>query len=153
MPKISCGLLMYRIKNSLEVFLVHPGGPFWKDKNKGAWSISKGEIEDGENFLEAAIREFKEETGIKPECKFIPLGSVKQKSGKIVHAWAFEGEWNGFLMKQNMIEIEFPYGSGKKIKIPEIDKADFFNLEKAKEKIIPAQVEFIKRLEKILREK
>ena len=152
MAKISAGLLMYRIKNrELEIFLVHPGGPFWKNKDLGAWSIPKGEVKIKEDFLETAQREFEEETGIMPKGKFIPLGEIKQKSGKIVHAWAFEGNWDGFLMKQNFIEIKWPPKSGKKIKIPEVDKLKFFNTKEAKKKINPAQVEFIKRLERYLK--
>lgn len=155
MPKISAGLLMYKIDNGiLRVFLVHPGGPFWKNKkssdNYGTWSIPKGEVENNEELLSAAKREFEEETGIKPKEEFVSLESVKQKSGKIVHAWAFQGEFSGFLTRQNMIEIEFPPKSGKKIKIPEIDKAEFFNIEEAKKKIIPSQVEFLNRLEEKL---
>lgn len=144
---------MYRLKKGkeLEVFLVHPGGPFWKNKDNGAWSIPKGEINEAEDFLEAAKREFEEETGIKPKGEFIELVNVKQKSGKVIHAWAFEGDWFGFLMKQNMIEIEFPYKSGKKIKIPEIDKAGFFSLEKARKKINSSQLEFLERLKEKLK--
>ncbi|MEK6898020.1 MAG: NUDIX domain-containing protein [Nanoarchaeota archaeon] len=152
MPKISAGLLMYKINdNKLKVFLVHPGSPFWKDKDKNAWSIPKGEVEKDERLFDAAKREFFEETGVKPKSKsFIELGNIKQKSGKIVHAWAFEGDRLG-LLKQNMIEVEFPFGSGKKIKVPEIDKAKFFGVEEAKEKINQAQFEFIERLKKELK--
>lgn len=154
MPKISSGLLMYRIKNNqLGVFLVHPGGPFWKDKDDGAWSIPKGEVEDGEDFFECAKREFEEETGIKVKAeKFIELGDVKQKSGKIVYAWAFENEhWSG-LLRQNIITIEFPYKSGRTIKIPEVDKAGFFNADDAKRKMSPSQFEFVEKLKKILKD-
>ncbi len=130
----------------LKVFIVHPGGPFWKGKDIGAWSIPKGEVEEGEDLLDCAKREFEEEIGITPEGEFIFLGEIKQKAGKIVYCWAFKGDWSGMLLKQNMVEIEFPYDSGKKIKIPEIDKAGFFPVSKAKEKINPAQKEFIERL-------
>ncbi|GIU68153.1 MAG: NTP pyrophosphohydrolase [Candidatus Pacearchaeota archaeon] len=150
MPKISAGLLMYRTKKTLEVFLVHPGGPFWKNKDEGAWSIPKGEVEKNESFLEAAKREFFEETGIKPKEPFLELGSIKQKSGKVVYACAFKGDFSGFLTRQNMIEIEYPPKSGKKIKIPEVDKASFFTLEEAKKKIIPSQVLFLDRLREVL---
>lgn len=145
MPKTSAGLLMYRNKNNqLEVFLAHPGGPFWKDRDEGAWTIPKGEVEEGENLIEAAKREFEEETGIKPEHKgdFIPLGEVKQKSGKIVHAFAFKMDWDG-LLRQNFITIEF---NGKKIKIPEIDKGRYFSVEEASRKINTSQKEFLERL-------
>lgn len=146
MPKTSAGLLMYKVNDGkLKVFLVHPGGPFWKNKDIGAWSIPKGEVEENEDILETARREFEEEIGIKPKEELVPLGKIKQKSGKIVHTWAFEGEWPGMLLKQNIIEIDF---HGEKIKIPEIDKAGFFPVDTAREKIIPAQKEFIDRLEK-----
>ncbi len=154
MQKESAGLLIYKIENkNLKIFLVHPGGPFWKDKDLEAWSIPKGEIDFAdEEKLDVAIRELEEEVGIKldkEKINFIELGNVKQKAGKVVHCWAFEDNknlWNGFFMKQNFIEIEWPMKSGKKIKIPEVDKAGFFNIETAKKKINPAQIEFIDRL-------
>lgn len=156
--KISAGLLMYRIKNSeLQVFLIHPGGPFWKNKDEGVWSIPKGELENNnmslDSLLNTAKREFKEETGINtPEEKerFIYLGEIKQKSGKIVHAWTFEGNWNGLLLCQSFVAIEWPYKSGKMIKVPEVDNASFFSIEKAKKKINTAQIGFIDRLERVL---
>lgn len=148
MQKISAGLLMYRVKNSLlEVFLVHPGGPFWKYKDGGVWSIPKGEVKEGENFFGTAKREFEEETGINPEGDFTSLGSVKQKSGKIVHAWSFEGDWSGIL-KSNTAKIIW---NRRKIEIPEVDKAGFFHVEEAERKINPAQFEFVERLRKILK--
>lgn len=146
---------MYKKENNIfYYFLVHPGGPFWKNKDKEAWSIPKGEIEEEEknNELAVAIREMKEETGIEAKSPFIDLGKIKQKSGKIVHAWAFQGNFSGILTKQQWIEVEFPPKSGKKIKIPEVDKADMFTREEAKIKMNQAQFEFIERLEKILKE-
>lgn len=152
MPKTSAGLLMYRIKDGkLQIFLVHPGGPFWKDKDDGAWSIPKGEVNEGEDLLKTAKREFEKETGIKPEGEFISLGKIKQKAGKVIHAWVFEGQWGGFLMKQSTIKIEWPPKSDKKIEIPEVDRLEFFNVENAKKKINPAQIELIERLEKYLK--
>ena len=147
---------MYKVKNNkLYFFLVHPGGPFFKNKDEGYWSIPKGEVDDEkEGLINTAIRELEEETGIKaPEDikKYTHLGTIKQKSGKIVHCWAFEGDWLGFFLKQEFIEIEYPPKSRKKIKIPEVDRADFFTEEKAKTKIIPEQFEFIERLKKILK--
>ena len=145
---------MYRRNNNnnqLEVFLVHPGGPFWKNKDSGAWSIPKGEVEKGEQLLEAAKREFSEETGIriKQGTRFLSLGKVKQKA-KVVHAWSFEGDWLGIIQKQNMITVKI---HGKKFKVPEVDKAGFFSVKTAKEKIVKAQGEFIDRLiEKIKEE-
>ncbi len=151
--KESSGLMMYKIEGDvLKVFLVHPGGPFWKNKEDGAWSIPKGEIEDEENLLETAKREFKEEVGFEAKGEFISLGEIQQKAGKIVHAWAFEGDWPGLLMCQSYVEIEWPLRSGKKLKIPEVDKARFFSVEEAMKKINQAQIELIERLEEILNE-
>ncbi len=151
--KISSGLQMYRLKNSnLEVFLVHPGGPFWKNKDEGAWSIPKGEVEQDEELLETAKREFKEEIGFEPNAKeFIYLGCIKQKAGKTVYCWAFQSDFLG-LLPQNFISVEYPPKSRKFIKIPEIDRAQFFSVDTAKKKINSAQKEFIDRLEKILKE-
>lgn len=147
---------MYKfVENKLKVFIVHPGGPFWKNKDLGVWSIPKGEINDGENDLSRAIKEVNEETGIKlPKEKerYIFLGEVKQKSWKKILAWAIEDKenfWKGILMKQNFIEIKDNF-TGKKIKIPEVDKADYFEIKKAKEKLISGQDEFIDRLIKKL---
>ena len=140
---------MYKIVNDeLRVFIAHPGGPFWKNKDIGCWSITKGEVEEGEDdLLKVAIREFKEETGIDASGKaFIELGTAQQKSGKIVHCWAFEGDWSGLLMCSTYVNMEFPSHSKKFIKFPEIDRAGFFNLEQAKKKINPAQIVFLEML-------
>jgi predicted NUDIX family NTP pyrophosphohydrolase len=151
MSKMSAGLLMYRItEGRLEVFLIHPGGPFWRNKDAGAWSIPKGEINAGEDYLLAARREFQEETGIKPEGTFLSLGSTKLKSGKVVHAWAFEGSCEPATIKSNTLKIEWPPKSGKLQEIPEVDKAAFWLLAEAKIKINPAQMKFLERLEEIL---
>ncbi len=156
MMKTSAGLLMYRVKNKkLEVYLVHPGGPFFKNKDDGYWSIPKGLIEEGENELEAAKREFEEETGITP-CgeKFIPLGSIIQSNRKIVHAWAFEhNEDCPDAPKSNLCEITWPPCSGKKQQIPEVDKGGFFTAEAAKNKIKKSQTAFIERLGNYLKAK
>lgn len=145
MTKTSAGLLMYRIKDGQpEIFLVHPGGPFFKNKDDGWWSIPKGLPEEGEELLSAAKREFQEETGIKPQGHFIPLGQVKQKGGKIVHAWAFQGEWEeaqGILC--NTFEMDWPPRSGKKQAFPEIDRAVWLKTEDALHKINQAQKDFI----------
>lgn len=136
---------MYRKrKNKLEFFLIHPGGPYWKNQDKGAWGIPKGEVNRGEKLIDAAKREFEEETGVKPRGNFISLGQVEQRSGKIVHAWAFEKDWSGIL-KSNTIKIIW---NRRKIEIPEVDKGNYFSLEEAKKKINPAQFEFIERLVK-----
>ena len=150
--KVSAGLLMFkRVDGILKVFIVHPGGPFWTNRDIGAWSIPKGEIEENEyKSLDVAIREFKEETGFSTSEPYIPLGTICQKSGKIVIAWAFEGDNNPSLMKSNMIEINYPLDSDKKITIPEVDKGEYFEIEEAKKKINVAQVTFLERLQKIL---
>jgi predicted NUDIX family NTP pyrophosphohydrolase len=129
----SAGLLMYRkLNDELEFFLVHPGGPFWSKKNEGAWSIPKGLAESNEELLNAATREFKEETGIDPTGPYHVLGSVKLKSGKIIHAWAFAGEWNPSQgITSNHIQIEWPPRSKKFISIPEADKGEWMSFEKA----------------------
>jgi predicted NUDIX family NTP pyrophosphohydrolase len=150
--KQSAGLLMYKYdeKNELQFFIAHPGGPFWKNKNEGSWTIPKGEILDKEDKLLAAIREFYEETGIYAKEPFINLGFIKQKAGKTVYAWAFEGDFLGILNCTSYCEIEFPQKSGKIITIPEIDKGGFFNKNEIKVLINPAQYELIERLENIL---
>lgn len=153
MPKkSSAGLLMYRKNNNkLEVFLVHPGGPYFKNKDEGVWTIPKGEIESEESIFEAAKREFQEETGIRPTGNFIPLDTVKQKGGKIIHAWAFEGDMSTF--KSNYFEMEWPPRSGRKQKFPEVDKALFFTIAEATRKINPAQIVFLERLGELLNRK
>ncbi len=151
MPVESAGLLMYRNAEHIEFFLIHPGGPYWKNKNDGAWSIPKGLIEGNESMLDTAKREFTEETGIVPKGPFQSLGSVKTKSGKILYAWSFSGEWdsvNG--ITSNYIDIEFPPRSKKFISIPEADRADWMTLEKAKVMINTAQIPFLERAEKII---
>ena len=147
--KQSAGILLYRNTNKvLEVFLVHPGGPFFKNKDEGVWSIPKGEFLDDEEPLNAAKREFEEETGQFIDGDFISLGSIKQKSGKIVYAWAVEGDINHETIYSNTCEVEWPPRTGKKITIPEIDRAGWFKVDEAKRKINPAQAELINRLGK-----
>lgn len=147
--KTSAGLLMFRRKKgALEVLLVHPGGPFFRNKEIGAWSLPKGEALDGEELRERARLEFKEELGIEPASSdWIELGTVKQKGGKTVHAWAFEGDLpEDFACASNTFAIEWPPRSGRTQDFPEIDRAEFFRIEPAKEKINPAQIEFLDRL-------
>ena len=140
----SAGILLYRKQNkSLEVFLVHPGGPFWKGKDAGAWSIPKGEFADDEEPLAAAQREFEEETGKKTEGNFVELKPIKQKAGKMVYAWAVEGDINADAIVSNTFTIEWPYKSGKWQSYPEVDKAGWFSVAEAKEKMNAAQVELI----------
>ena len=148
MAKKSAGILLFKIENKiLKIFLAHPGGPFWKNKDDGAWTIPKGEFDDDEDALEAAKREFEEETGIKISGKFIELKPVKQKSGKLILAWAAEGDLDPKKINSNEFEIEWPPRSGKRKSFPEIDKADWFNLTDAKKKIIEGQLPLIIELE------
>src|SRR5215216_2048252 len=140
----SAGILLYRVQKDIpEFFLVHPGGPFWKGKEKGAWSIPKGEYPEDEEPLHAAKREFEEETGQKISGAFIELQPVKQKGGKLVYAWALEGDIDADEIVSNTYKMEWPYKSGKWQTYPEVDKAAWFNAEEAREKINPAQVALI----------
>ena len=150
--KKSAGILLYRVNNkNIEVLLVHPGGPFWKNKDEGAWSIPKGEFNEEESGLDTAIREFEEELGTKPSGEFIELHPVKQLAGKVVYAWALKGDLDTGTIKSNSVSIEWPPRSGKKISFPEIDKAQWFTATAAKEKINPAQLAFLKDLQNKLR--
>lgn len=145
--RVSAGLLMYRkTPRGVEVLLVHPGGPFWRNKDQGAWTIPKGEVEEGEDLLAAARREFEEETGIRAREPFLPLESVKQKGGKTVYAWAFEGDCDPEAIRSNQFQMEWPKGSGKLQSFPEIDRAAFFRLDEAKLRINPAQASFLDEL-------
>jgi len=153
--KRSAGLLLYRFKNEIpEFFLVHPGGPFWKNKDIGAWSIPKGEIEENEDHLKAAIREMKEETGISIQIsteKFITLPEVRQNPGKIISAWAAEADFDETSIKSNSFEIEWPPKSAKKQSFPEVDKAGWFSFEEARKRILPGQTGLIEELYKKLK--
>lgn len=152
MAKQSAGILAYRVNDDvLEVFLVHPGGPFWKNKNAGAWSIPKGEFNDNEEPLSAARREFEEETGQSIAGDFIELKPVKLKSGKTVYAWAVAAEVDENSIQSNTFELEWPPRSGKMIQVPEIDKAGWFDVPAAMEKINPAQMALIDELAKLLK--
>ena len=139
MPKRSAGLLMYRRSGGhVEVLLVHPGGPFWMKKDTGAWSIPKGEYDDGEDAFAAATREFQEETGLVAQGPFLPLSPVRQ-SGKIVQAWAFEGDCQPESLRSTTFSLEWPPRSGRRQEFPEVDRAEWFGLEEARRKIIPGQ--------------
>ena len=138
---------MYRkCDGALEFLLAHPGGPFFKGKDAGAWTIPKGEVEEGEDPLAAAKREFEEELGLKPAGTFLELTPVKQKGGKIVRAWAVDGDCNTLQIKSNTFTIEWPPRSGHTSEFPEVDKAAFFSLEGAKQKINPAQIPLLEEL-------
>jgi predicted NUDIX family NTP pyrophosphohydrolase len=149
MPRLSAGLLMYRFRNGrMQVFLAHPGGPFFARKDDGFWTIPRGEPDADEDLLEAAIREFREETGLNPTGPYIPLKPVKQKGGKLVHAWAFEGDYEeGKPIFSNTFTIEWPPRSGRQVEFPEMDRAEFFDVPTAKRKVKAAQAGFIVELE------
>jgi predicted NUDIX family NTP pyrophosphohydrolase len=147
MPKRSAGLLLYRWREAeLEVFLVHPGGPFWAKKDGGAWSIPKGEYLGTEDPLAAARREFTEETGFTPEGDPTPLGEVRQSGGKLVTAWAVEGDCDPAAIVSNEFPMEWPPRSGKMKNFPEVDRAAWFPLSVAETKLLPAQTAFLHRL-------
>ena len=144
----SAGLLLYRRSlGGLEVFLVHPGGPFWAKKDLGVWSIPKGELEPDEDPLAAARREFEEETGCRISGEFRPLAPLEQRSGKTVYAWAVEGDCDPSGLKSNTFSIEWPPHSGLRREFPEVDRAAWFPLDEAKRRILPGQVGFIESLE------
>lgn len=150
--KLSAGLLLYRYAgaehraDALEVFLAHPGGPFWRHRDDGAWTIPKGVVGPGEALLDAACREFQEETGIAPRAPLLALGSIRQKAGKTVHAWAWQGDADPAQIVSNETRTEWPRGSGRWLTYPEIDRCEWFDLAEARAKINPAQAELIDRL-------
>lgn len=147
MPKTSAGILLYRRKdNVLRVFLVHPGGPFFAKKDEEAWSVPKGELDEGEDALTAARREFEEETGCRPQGKFIPLSPVTQKGGKTVLAWAMEGDCDADTIRSNTFALEWPPKSGRVQDFPEVDRAGWFTVDEAKKKINPAQAALVDEL-------
>lgn len=150
MAATSAGILLYRRAESLEVLLVHPGGPFWAKKDEGAWSIPKGEVEDGEELPRCALRELEEELGTPfsiPANELIELGSVRQKSGKVVHCWAAERDFDPATLDSNTFSIEWPPRSGMQREFPEVDRAKWFVLDEARRRIISAQAIFLDRLE------
>jgi predicted NUDIX family NTP pyrophosphohydrolase len=152
MKKLSAGLLMFRKRDGVQFFLVHPGGPFWAKKDLGAWSIPKGEYEDGADPLATAFREFEEEIGVAPhpQSELLPLGEVRQAGGKIVTAWAFEGDCDETSIRSNTFSMEWPKGSGRMREFAEVDRAGWFGITEAREKILQAQVGFLDRLSGIL---
>jgi predicted NUDIX family NTP pyrophosphohydrolase len=152
----SAGILLFRVTGSApEVLLVHPGGPFWAKKDLGAWSIPKGEYEEGEEPRACALRELGEELGSPPAIEadaLIDLGEVRQKGGKLVRAWAAEGDFDPMTLHSNTVTIEWPPRSGARREFPEVDRAEWFSPGEAREKINPAQAEFVDRLLERLRE-
>jgi len=148
MPKKSAGLLLYRTVNGcMEVFLVHPGGPFWANKDEGAWSIPKGEFDAGEEPLDAAKREFWEETGMVAKGEFQRLKPVRQRGGKIVYSWAVPCDLDATAVKSNTFSMEWPRGSGKMREFLEIDRAGWFKIDSAKRKILKSQLDLLDQLE------
>jgi len=147
MPKRSAGLIMYRTQGCcLEVLLVHPGGPFWANKDAGAWSIPKGEIEAAEQPLESARREFYEETGFPANAPFVELGEVRQNGRKVVLAWAFAGDCDPTQLRSILCEIEWPPRSGRMLQFPEIDRGAWFSIEAARRKIVIGQTALLDNL-------
>lgn len=147
----SAGLLMFRRRGGTpEVLLAHPGGPFWKNRDLGAWTLPKGQLDANEDALAAARREFHEETGFTVSPPFLPLGELRQKAGKRVLAWAFEGDADPARLRCNSFEIEWPPRSGRMQAFPEIDRAQWFTLPEARRRILPAQLPFIERLQAFL---
>jgi predicted NUDIX family NTP pyrophosphohydrolase len=145
--KTSAGIIVYRVRETLEVLLVHPGGPFWAKKDDGAWFIVKGEVEPDEELALAARREFREELGTDvPEGELVSLGSLKNKSGKTIHAWAVEGDLDTTAIVSNTFQLEWPPRSGKLVDFPEVDRARFFPVEEALTKMSPAEGDFLRRL-------
>lgn len=145
MPKTSAGLLLHRRSaRGVEVLLVHPGGPFWARRDAGAWSIPKGEVGEGEDLLAAARREFREETGFPlPRGPAVALGELRQRGGKIVHAWAVQGDLDPGGLRSNTFEMEWPRGSGRTRSFPEVDRAEWFDLAEARRRILPGQAGFL----------
>ena len=154
MPKQAAGILLYRRgRTGLEVLLAHPGGPLWARKDSGAWTLPKGQFTEGELPLDAAKREFGEEMGSPPSGDFQPLGTVKQPSGKIIHAWAAESDFDVSTVKSNLFSMEWPPRSGRNGEFPEVDRAGWFSIEEARDKIIKGQAPFLDRLLEITKNK
>ena len=151
LPKKSAAVLLYRDgAEQLEVLLVHPGGPFWAKKDNGAWSLPKGEFTDDEDPEAAARREFQEETGMAFLGRLVPLEPLRQRSAKVVYAWAGKGDFDPSKLQTNSFTMEWPPRSGKTQQFPEVDRADWFSLEKAREKILPGQAGFLDQLQKLI---
>jgi predicted NUDIX family NTP pyrophosphohydrolase len=153
MPKRSAGLLLHRrVGAELEVLLVHPGGPYWAKKDEGAWSVPKGEYEEGEEPLQVALREFREELGADPPDAnvAVDLGELRQRGGKLVRAWAVEGDLDVRAITSNTFEMEWPPRSGRTAEFPEVDRASWFDLATARRKLLGGQVDFLDRLASVV---
>ena len=150
--QVSAGLVLFRRDpaGGLALFLAHPGGPFWRGRDAGAWTIPKGVVQTGEALLDAACREFLEETGVEPRAPYLPLGHVRQRAGKRVHAWAWEGDADPATATSNTTRAEWPRGSGRWLTYPEVDRYGWFAPDAAREKLNPAQAAFVARLEAAL---
>jgi predicted NUDIX family NTP pyrophosphohydrolase len=145
---ISAGILLYRVRaERLEVFLVHPGGPYWKHKDAGAWSIPKGEVDEGDDLLTTARREFEEETGFRLSGELAPLAPLKQPSGKLVHAWALRGDIDAASIRSNTFAMEWPPQSGQRQEFPEVDRGEWFTIATARDKILAGQRGFLDQLQ------
>ena len=152
MPKTSAGILMYRRRTAgVEVLLIHPGGPFYARRDAGLWSIPKGEYEPGEEVLAAAVREFEEETGFRPCGPFLELEPVQQKGGKVVRAWASEGDWDPAILRSNLFTLEWPPRSGQLREFPEVDRGAWFPWAEARQRILAGQLPLLEELERLLR--
>lgn len=152
MPKVrSAGILLYRRRDAVEVWIAHMGGPFWARKDEGAWTIPKGEPSPGEDPFETALREFAEELGVPaPSSDPLPLGDVKQSGGKVVTAWALEGDLDASAIASNLVEIAWPPRSGRTLLVPELDRAGWFSPDEARRLVVKAQAAFVDRLEELL---
>jgi predicted NUDIX family NTP pyrophosphohydrolase len=148
--KNTAGLLLYRRRGELEVFLVHPGGPFWAKKDAGAWSLPKGELAEGEDPLQAAKREFTEETGFPIDGEFLRLDPVKQSGGKVVHAWAIEADCDPSQVRSNLFSMEWPPKSGTTKEFPEVDRAAWFTIPEARKRIVAGQIGLLDQLNSLL---
>lgn len=148
---VSAGILLYRLApQGLELLLAHPGGPYWSRRDDGAWTLPKGEVDPGEDPLAAALRELTEETGFSAEPPYLPLGEVRMRSGKRVMGWAARGDADPAALRSNLFEMEWPPKSGRMRSFPEVDRAAWFTPEQARVKLLPAQAEFVPRLQKAL---
>jgi predicted NUDIX family NTP pyrophosphohydrolase len=154
MPKQAAGILLYRRgRSGIEVLLAHPGGPLWARKDAGAWTMPKGQFTEDELPLNAARREFEEEMGTAPSGDFQPLGAIRQPSGKIIHAWSAESDFDATTVTSNLFEMEWPPRSGLKGEFPEVDRAAWFSIEEARHKIIKGQAPFLERLLALVEER